>query len=97
MKSVHTSLREHILDILLNQLREVHPWLIAEALRETLSDSGQPVSREAVTKELLRLEREGYVEIDRVDPEAIERGYVARLSLRGRNKIVHGKWSLTGS
>jgi hypothetical protein len=84
-----------IIAILLEQFRERSPWINSAELRERLYDAGLNLSIEKLSEEIKRLTSAGYLELQPVDPRALGRGFITRLTVPGRNLWVHGR-SLTG-
>jgi hypothetical protein len=76
-------------------LREKKPWINSEVLRDRLRERGLSISREALSAEIERLTKQGYLDLQSVDSESLARGYITRLTIPGRNKWVYGH-SLTG-
>lgn len=87
---------QKILNILFSQFREQSPWLTGDDLRYRLREVGLDMTIEALSREIERLHHGGYLEVRPVDARALGRGFIARLTVPGRNKWVHGH-SLTGN
>ncbi len=90
-------IKDEILTILLEQMKEYDsPWVNAEVLRLVLEEHGKKLTKEALSLEVGRLGKDGYVEIKSLDSDLLVKGFIVRLTIPGRNLWRYGVSSLTG-
>ncbi len=90
-------MQDQILAILFRLFKESgSPWITTEELRFLLSEQGSSVAKEEIATTIQKLEKKGYIEVKSVASNSLDRGFIARLSMQGRNILVHETPSLTG-
>ena len=94
---MYMKIQDEILTILFRIFKESEsPWVTDAELRYLLSEQGKLASKEAIAETINRLKKEGYIEVKSIAIDSLDRGFIARLTIQGRNMRVHGVPSLTG-
>jgi hypothetical protein len=89
------TIRDEILASLLRLFKGSEtPWMTDDELQLMLTKGNKAPRKEALYSSIAALKDDGYVEVKSISHSSLERGFIVRLSVQGRNMYVHGKASL---